>query len=65
MLARSSPYGFFARPGSRGAPARLPRPAAGLGKWGLLSCLGALLLALTGTVDVGAEDRLPGLAPEE
>ena len=65
MLARSSPYGSFARPGCRGAPARLPRPAAGLGKRGLLSWLGAVLLALTGTADVGAEVRLPGLAPEE
>ena len=56
---------FFRSARSRGAPARLPRPATGLGKWGLLSWLGAFLLALTGTADVGAEVRQPGLAPEE
>ena len=65
MLDRRSPDGFFARPGPQGAPARLTRQAAGFGKWGLLSCLGAFLLALTGTADVGAEVRQPGLAPED
>ncbi len=65
MLDGSIPYGFFARLGPRGAPARLPRPATSLGKWGLLSWLGAFLIALTGTADVAAESRQPGLAPEE
>lgn len=65
MLDRRSPYGFFARPGPWGAPARLPRPAAGPGRWGLLSWLGVFLLALTGSADVAAEVRQPGLAPED
>ena len=65
MLDRSSPNGFFARLGPQRAPERLFRPAAGPGKWGLLSWLGAFLLALTGAADVGAEVRQPGLAPEE
>ena len=56
-------FSLGARP--QRAPARLSRPAAGPGKWGLLSWLGAFLLALTGAANVGAEVRPPGLAPEE
>ena len=66
MLDRSSPNGFFTRPGPRGAPAGLHRPATGMAKWGLLSWAGVVLLAMSGTAKAAqAEVRQPGLAPEE
>ena len=65
MIDRGTPQVLGSRSGSPGPPARLSDPAVGAAKSGLLSWLGALLLALTGAAHVGAEDREPGLAPAE
>lgn len=65
MFDRRRRHVCVPRPGSNRPPARLPGPAAGAGKSGLLSWVGAFFLAMAGTADVGGEIRQPGLAPEE
>ena len=54
-----------ARPDSQGPTARSAGPAVDAARSRRRSWVGAFLLALASTVDVGAENRPPGLAPEE
>ena len=64
MRDQARQYAFSSPPGPNGVPARSSRPAAGSGTLSLPCWVGALLLVLTGTAHVEAENRSPGLAPE-
>lgn len=65
MSDRSRPHVPGLRRRLHRAPAPFTRPAAGTGKSGPLSWVAAGLLVLAGTVDVGAQIRKSGLAPED
>ena len=66
MFDRGSPHATISLPCPKGPPARWPRAAASPAKSGLLSWVGAFLLATAGTADVvRAELGQPGLAPAE